>query len=437
MTTSELNRRFNELERKLKRTVVTRCDSMPTENVGKIIIYDSQIFFWNGLIYEKILTEDDPAATGTTITAVAGYSLLPDPTLNTGDFYWVENDEGTWWAPGSLGGTYYKKGLYYSTGVSWETAPIPYQATQIEVNAGIEQYKFVTSETLSSSTQWDTKLNIVDLPSNLFLYPTTAPSDIATYYKLVTDIHDADFNTVAVDINTGAISSAAQLISSLATTLNLITGNPGVFNITVVGNIRKISGSGNADFYFEVYKRDGGGIETLIGTSNTTLVVSSATYEQFSATALWDDGLFLSTDRVVLKFYANRIAGGSNPEYQFQFGGTAPVRALVPVPLATIGYTKAEVDNLILSLSAYTYKTAAYNIQDIDRTVECNGTFTLTLPLLSTITHREDITIKNSGTGTITIQTSGGELLEDTTTFPIYQGESLTLQKGNTTYIVK
>lgn len=374
------------------------------------------------------------------ITVVANYAALPDPTTVTGEFYWTEAAQGTQWLPGNLGGTYYPLGIYYSNGISWAHIESPYQATQLEVDAGTNDNKFVTPSTLKNSTQWDTKLNVVDIQSNLILYPTTTASDIPTYYKLVTDIHDVDFDSPSVDVNTGVITGPLQLVSSLATVPGLILGNPGVFNITVVGNIRKISGSGNADFYFEVYKRDNLGNETLIGTSSATLPVSGAVYEQFDATAIWDDGLFTITDRVVFKFYSNRIPGGSNPEYQFQFGGITPVRAIVPVPLSTIGYTKTEVDNLLLNkrdTSTYVYKSALYTITDTDRTVECNGTFAITLPLLSSITHREDITIKNSGSGIITIQTTGGELLDDTTSFPIYNGESLTLQKGNTTYIVK
>jgi hypothetical protein len=46
--------------------------------------------------------------------------------------------------------------------------------------------------------------------------------------------------------------------------------------------------------------------------------------------------LFLDTDRIVLKFYANRIAGASNPTYDFQFGGDEPVRTLVPIPLSVL-----------------------------------------------------------------------------------------------------
>ncbi len=179
-------------------------------------------------------------------------------------------------------------------------------------------------------------ITLADLPSNLILYPTNVASDIGGYSKIVTDIHDVDYNEPAVDISTGAITTTSQLVASLATAPNLISGNPGVFNITTLGNIKKVSGNGEANFYFQVYKRTGGGTETLIGTSSNTEPVTLSTYVQFLTTAIWDDGTFTDTDRIVLKFYANRIAGGTDPTYNFQFGGETPVRTLVPIPLSVV-----------------------------------------------------------------------------------------------------
>ncbi len=84
----------------------------------------------------------------TLIVVVSTYADLPNPTTVTGQFYWVENSSGTSWLPGSLGGTYRQKGLYYSNGVTWEFTPAPFQATQSEVNAGTNDNKFVTPLTL-------------------------------------------------------------------------------------------------------------------------------------------------------------------------------------------------------------------------------------------------------------------------------------------------
>jgi hypothetical protein len=180
------------------------------------------------------------------------------------------------------------------------------------------------------------------LPSNLILYATTAASDIPTYFKLVDSITDPSYDAVAVNVSTGAITGANQFISALATPANVIVGNPGVLNISTIGNIRRTAGTGNAEFYFEVWKRDLAGTETLITTSGNTPPVFNGVYAEFSASALWNDGIFLATDRIVLKFYGKRVAGGSDPTYDFQFGGSIPVRSLVPLPLTVIPVLKLD-----------------------------------------------------------------------------------------------
>lgn len=179
-------------------------------------------------------------------------------------------------------------------------------------------------------------ISLEDLPSTLTLYPTTATSSIGGYNKLVSSITDTDYNSTAVDVSTGAITGTDQLIAGLITEPNQIIGNPGVFNMTTIGNIRKTTGSGQAEFFFRVYKRDAGGTETLILQSNNTQQITTAIYAEFFTSGLWNDGVFISTDRIVIKFYGTKVGGGSDPTYDFQFGGTAPIRSIVPVPLNVV-----------------------------------------------------------------------------------------------------
>jgi hypothetical protein len=199
-----------------------------------------------------------------------------------------------------------------------------------------------TSDLINDGDDGNPFISLNDLPSNLILYPTTAASDIPTYFKLVDSITDPSFDAVAVNVSTGAITTTNQFISALATPANVIVGNPGVLNISTIGNIRRTAGTGNAEFYFEVWKRDLAGTETLITTSGNTPPVFNGIYAEFSATALWNDGIFLATDRIVLKFYGNRIVGGSDPTYDFQFGGSIPVRSLVPLPLTVVPVLKLD-----------------------------------------------------------------------------------------------
>jgi len=94
---------------------------------------------------------------GNDITVVANYSALPDPTTVSGEFYWCSSSQGTSWLPGSLGGTYYNSGMYYSNGTTWEYINVPYQATQSEVNTGTNTDKFLTPKTFNDSTQLASK----------------------------------------------------------------------------------------------------------------------------------------------------------------------------------------------------------------------------------------------------------------------------------------
>jgi hypothetical protein len=92
--------------------------------------------------------------TGATISQADTYADLPAAATVPQEFYWVHNSQGTWWLPGTLGGTYYPNGMYFSNGVTWEYSENPYQATQAEVNTGTNTDKFVTPATLKNSTQW-------------------------------------------------------------------------------------------------------------------------------------------------------------------------------------------------------------------------------------------------------------------------------------------
>lgn len=172
--------------------------------------------------------------------------------------------------------------------------------------------------------------------ASLILYPTTVASGIPTYNLLVNSITDPNYDDPAVDLSTGAITGPAQLIANLVSAPGVISGNPGTVNVNTIGNIRRVSGSGTATFYFEVYHRDNLGTETLIGTSNTTYDATSAVYEQFFASALVTGIVFNPTDRIVTKWYANRIAGGSNPTYEIQIGGPTPVKITFPVPFVAL-----------------------------------------------------------------------------------------------------
>jgi hypothetical protein len=214
------------------------------------------------------------------------------------------------------------------------------------------------------------KADVADLSASITLYPTTTPSAVSGYFTMVTDITDERYNDAAFNVGTGAITSQDQLIASLATDVSLFTGNPGVINVTTIGNIRKTAGNTNAfaEFFYRIFQRKADGTETQIGISETTGAINPETldvYFEFAAAAVLNNGTFETTDRVVIKYYANAMEGTTS-QYDFQFGGTTPVRTLLPVPVRVLQSAERIVyDNTTSGLTATNLQTAVDELEQL------------------------------------------------------------------------
>jgi hypothetical protein len=216
------------------------------------------------------------------------------------------------------------------------------------------------------------RLSIATQFANIILYPTTASADVSGYFKMVTNIDDPSYNTTAVDITTGLINTDDQLLASLISEPNVLVGNPGIINITTIGNIRKTVGNSQqyAAFYFKVFKRSEAGVETLIATSDETSdIIEAPSYQEFRASALLNNGIFLNTDRIVIKYYAD-LKGNVGSSYDFQFGGTSPVRTLFPVPTGSIPIPNAE--SILTDTSTFNniLSSSDNNVQDALETLD-------------------------------------------------------------------
>jgi len=256
------------------------------------------------------------------ITAFAQGPLTPP--------YGIKNNVETTNSTPAYFVTHESNNLYTKT----PAANVEVTANKVTTITGYDTAKYPNEKAAHDAL--DLKLNISDLPTNLTLYPTTTASDVSGYVVMVKDIHDVRYNTTAVDVSTPTVTTTDQLVSQRISDAGVLIGQPGVFNITTFGNIRHLSGSGTATFYFKVFHRDAAGVETLICTSSVSAPVTDGGYSEFTASGVWNDGDFEATDRIVIKSYANRIAGGSDPIYQFQFGGVSPVRTLLPVPFSVV-----------------------------------------------------------------------------------------------------
>ena len=179
---------------------------------------------------------------------------------------------------------------------------------------------------------------------------------------MVTDITDVRYNDTAFDVQTGAISTQDQLVAELASDANVFVGNPGVIDVTTLGNIRKVAGNSTqfAEFYYKVFQRKADGTELLIATSETTGAINpdDNLYREFSAHALLNNGTFEATDRIVFKYYANALNGSTVSGYEFEFGGVTPVRSFLPVPVRVL----QSADKIIYDPSGATISST--NLQD-------------------------------------------------------------------------
>lgn len=150
-------------------------------------VYLTGLYYSNGTTWETSEADE--------IKVVVNYSALPDPTTVPGQFYWCETSQGTKWLPGSLGGTYYNSGMYYSNGTSWTFLNVPYQATQAEVNAGLNDDKFVTPNTLSG--WWSNTKTIAQtfLANTFTLSPITGDARMIISATNATDAKILSFRT--------------------------------------------------------------------------------------------------------------------------------------------------------------------------------------------------------------------------------------------------
>ena len=233
-----------------------------------------------------------------------------------------------------------------------DSAYISSKLTASDISYDNTTTEFTATNIQSAIDELDTrKLDVSDLAANVRLFATSDSSDIATYFQLVTTTSDSSYDDSAVLIPTGAITGSNQFIAALASDTGIIQGNTGSLTITTLGNIRRTETSSTADFYYEVYKRDSAGAETLLTTSSNTSIVNNDTFEQFYAAALLPDTPFALGDRVVLKYYGNKIEGGGDPEFEFQFGGASPVYTNLPVPVDVVPHTNTAEDILVTTSS--------------------------------------------------------------------------------------
>jgi hypothetical protein len=114
--------------------------------------------------------------------SVANYAVLPAANTVPNELWYCINSQGTKWLPGSLGGTYYSNGWYFSDGLNWTWQETAFQASQADVDAGVITDQFVSPDTLNNYSKWTTKADISQTIANGVT--TSAPSEDAVFNAL-------------------------------------------------------------------------------------------------------------------------------------------------------------------------------------------------------------------------------------------------------------
>ena len=252
--------------------------------------------FTNNLDYYQVSSGGGGSAF--TLSHVVNFSALPDPTtVGLYDIFIVDNSQGNRFWYGSIGGTYYPAGAYYSDLTKWIYSESASKATQAEVNTGTNTEKYVTPETLKNSTQWSTKADLVGgtVPSSQL--PSYVDDVIEGYYSIGIFYSDAGLTTPIVP-TTGKIyvdllqnksyrwsgsiyiqiSNAISSIDELTdvTIASVTNGQILQYNLTTSQWENKTITLGNGDMQKSTYDIDNDGIvdysETIAITARNTSV---------------------------------------------------------------------------------------------------------------------------------------------------------------------
>ena len=239
---------------------------------------------------------------------VTNYSALPSAASVPDTFWYVENSQGTKWLPGSLGGTYYTNGVYYSTGSTWIYQEMPNQASQAQVNAGLLDDVFVSPLTL---TNWSALSQFAPTGNTSTVqYNNSGSFAGAQYVKIVNDrltLEDA--------LSEPATPATGNIVLYSRAYANKLL--PKFIGPSGIDSALQVAFHGNAIFQISI--SSGTAAPTVIGGTLTTAATLSL---QFTAgsTNRW-------TSTARKRFQTSTTAGnasGVRTAYTQWFRGNAP-----------------------------------------------------------------------------------------------------------------
>lgn len=312
----------------------------------------------------------------TQIEVVTNFSALPDVALAIGLFYWCVESQGTAWLPFNLGGSFYNSGLYYSNGVDWSYQKTPFGATQIEVNAGINNDKFLTSFTFENASKWLSKADLSYV--NAHITNTSNPHNVT---KTQIGLSNVD-NTSDVNkpIST-AQSSAINLKEDSVNKSSLTTDSTSSIKFPVWSAIVS---------YFDINKiKTILGITTLSGSNTgdqTSIVGITGTKAQFNTAVTDGDIQYVGdaptahthtlsnvTDVTITVANLNSLDDGNNSGLHFHDTDRARANHTGTQTASTI----SDIENTITNNTSVVANTA--KVTNATHTGDVTGSTALTL----------------------------------------------------------
>lgn len=308
---------------------------------------------------------------GTEITVVDDYAALLalPPTADT--FYWCQNSQGTAWLPGSLGGTYYPKGIYYC----FTTSPLviefietPYQATQADVDAGTITDQFVSPKTFNDSAQLASKFpNPIGTTSqyirgdgSLANFPASTGGGASLSFYLNGSVSQGTFGGISfremdrtpiLGAGTDFTINANGYIQSFITDAgvpNLLEIPAGNWNFETYFSAS--SGGGSPSFYVELYKWNGTTLSLIASNSATPRLITDGTnIEAYYSTLAVPQTTLLATDRLAVRIYVNH--SGRVITLHTENGHLCQVITTFSTGLTALNGLTAQVQNLAVGTS--------------------------------------------------------------------------------------
>ena len=198
----------------------------------------------------------------------------------------------------------------------------------------------VLNNTLYPTTQAvnDAILQAISTQYTFFL--SSVNSDISGYESMpIESLYTPGVSTTI----TTEISTSPTIIGTFATA----SGYPGLTTLPIGTYFShfetdKVSGSANYHCYFELYKRNLAGTETLLATSESTPLDNSNLVIENNISALITTPVtLLASDRLVIKYYA--VSASGTPNLGFVYDDNTLAR--FEMPSLSLGYVPEDVAN--------------------------------------------------------------------------------------------